>query len=862
MRKIFRLALLVCAAFFCAPEGAMAIPSRPGKFLWKKADGSKIWLRLRGDEFEHYYETEDGQKLVEGENGELVPMTNGPKRAPLKRVTIDGMITNYPTIGSPNALVLLLEYEDVKFTTANANYEFNRLVNERGYDYNGATGSVSDYFRDNSRGLFTPNFVVCGPVTLPHTMAYYGAPTAMAHDSCPWEMVADGCVLLKEQHPELDFSQFDNDGDGVVDNVFVFYAGYGQNSGASVNTVWPHSANLSWYGLNVVIDGVKVDNYACSNEITGTELGDGARCGIGTFCHEFSHVLGLPDLYSTDYSSAFTPGAYELMDTGPYNNNGNTPPFMSAFDRMRLRWLNPRELTAPENITLRPMGVENADACIIKTISETEYFLLENRQQESWDKFIPGHGMLVWHIDWDDDVFSNNALNNNPSHQRVDIIEADGLRTAESRAGDPFPGRTGVTELTDYSSPSMATWTGTLVGKPLTAITEIDGIITFKVMGGGAGVPVVEAVAAEQVTPVSFRAVWKGNTSISEYEIDVCEGDEVVPYVTFKKTISSLADCYFDVVDLLPNHKYSYCVRAVDGEARSANSNVVAVNTLPPTFDMLTPVAMEAAEVTSGSFRAQWQPLEGADGYLLDVYTKEYVEPVYDVVDFTGGLSELPEGWQTSSSATSGAVGTFGEARPSLIFKTDKDFIVSRTYDVDLNSLSFWYKGNSGAEGTLCVELFIDGKWEQLDEVAVSATAKTWREDLPMGVSRVRLIVSLSAGSVYVDDIRVAYNGAAQFVYVDGYERRELAGGTLSHTVTGLRPLTNYFYTITGKQGSMISLVSKEVELRTLNADAVEGVKGGTAVSRTRVFIRGGQVVVETPAGENYDVTGRRLREK
>ena len=845
MRKIFLLAALLLGAL-CA----QAIPARPGRFLWTMADGSRVWLTLRGDEFDHYYMTDDGRRLVEGSDGNLVEQTAAATRrkAPLKRLTsIDGMITNYPTIGSPNALILLVEYEDTKFKTQNAQHEFDRLMNEPGYDYNGATGSAFDYFRDNSRSLFTPKFTVAGPVTLPHTMAYYGGPTAMAHDACPWEMVADGCRLLKEQHPEIDFSQFDNDGDGVVDNVFVFYAGFGQNAGASVNTVWPHAANLSWYGINVVLDGVKVDNYACTCELTGNETGPGDRCGIGTFCHEFSHVLGLPDIYSTDYSSAFTPGPYELMDTGPYNNNGNTPPFMSVYDRMILRWVNPREITAPENLSLRPMGSEYADAYIIKTITENEYFLLENRQQQSWDKFIPGHGMLVWHIDYDEEAWSKNAMNNNPSHQRIDIVEADGLRSDESRSGDPFPGRTGVTELTDYSTPAMSTWTGALVKKPLTDITEVDGIIAFKAMGGGEGVPTVRALEAEEVTPVSFRAVWEGNVSIATYAIDICYGDEVMPFLSLTKTIASLADCYIDFEGLTPGTRYSYCVRSVSGTAQSANSNVVAVTTLPPTFDMLAPVCLAPADITAEGFTARWEPLEGADTYLLDVYTKAYVEPVYDTVDFTGGIGAMPEAWETSSTSTSGVAGTFGAARPSLIFKNDLDFLVSPLYDFDLNTLSFWLKGNSLAYGSVDIQGWKGDRWVMVDNVEIAGEAQTWSGKLPAGIRAIRLIVNLVAGTLYIDDVVVGYNGAAQLNYVEGYEHLPLTATT--RTIGALAPATTYYYTVTARSGSLTSLVSNEIEVSTQKVDAVRTVTGSRPAAN-RLVMRNRRLFIVTTDGK------------
>jgi len=834
-------------------------------------DGSIIPVTLHGDEHFHYYRSADGYALRPDSEGWLCYLTdiNGQtklsnvrthpvgRRTPAENalisgtdhqsvdafldsehqrliksfyqkkisgtrsfgpetrtVQIDGLLTDYPTVGSPNALILLVEFKDRKFSTENAGSEFTRLMTEHGYSYNGATGSALDYFTDNSSGLFTPEFKVFGPITLPNNMSHYGAETANSHDAAPWEMVADGCSLLKEQNPDLDFSQFDNDGDGVIDNVFVFFAGYGQNSGADPSTIWPHAANITWYGINLVIDGVKVDNYACTNELQGNS--GNVRTGIGTFCHEFSHVLGLPDIYTTNYSNAFTPGAFELMDSGPYNNDGNTPPYMCAFDRMCLRWLNPRELTAPETVELP--DISQNQAFLINTAKDEEYYLFENRQQKGWDAYIPGHGMLAWHIDYNQSVWASNSVNNIPSHQYIDIVEADGELTEESRAGDPFPGRTGVTEFTDESSPAMSSWTGVRIGKPITDIKEQDGVISFKVMGGGTGIASVTALDASNVSPTSFRANWSGDVTIDTYEIDVCAGREVIPFVTLTKTTKGSADCYVDITGLEPSTDYHYVVRAIDGERKSADSNVIYVTTSAPTFDMLPTIALEASDISDNSFTASWLPVEGAEYYELSVYQKRYVTPVYDIIDFTGGISAMPDGWTTTATATSGVAGTFGTARPSLTLKTDYDRIASPSYDFDINELSFWYRGNSSIEGSLSVEIFAQGSWRELETIDVTGitagTTAAYSSDtqpsLPAGTRAIRLTFMRKAGNLYIDDISIAYNGAAEHIYADGFERANV-GNVTSKSVDGLSASGNYYYVVTARCGDLAALTSEEI---------------------------------------------------
>ena len=311
-------------------------------------------------------------------------------------------------------------------------------------------------------------------------MSYYGGNDAVYdEDEHPEEMAIEACQQLDAT---VDFSQYDRDGDGYIDNVFIFYAGRGEADGGGDNTVWPHAWNVtSATNTPYVFDGVRLDSYGCTNEWTRDNRPD----GVGTFIHEFSHVMGLPDLYSTDYSDAFTPGEWSALDYGPYNNDGCTPPLYGAFERYALGWMSPRVLDAATDVTLNPIG-EN-EACMIPTSDSNEFFLLENRQQTGWDTYIPGHGMLVWHVLYDSGVWNKNEVNNDENKQYVDIEEADGKQTESTRAGDAFPGTSGKTSFTDTTKPSMKTWKGKSLNMPLTEIAENDGVITFKVKGGTGG---------------------------------------------------------------------------------------------------------------------------------------------------------------------------------------------------------------------------------------------------------------------------------------------------------------------------------------------------------------------------------------
>ncbi len=483
-----------------------AVKAHPGIITVTQPDGTTLDVRLMGDEHFHYYLTTDGYPLVNDNDvyyyakatpeGKLLrsPMTatraalrSAEAKNFLKKVdaaaTVEAMPRRYglfpgasfPAKGEQKALVILVEYSDCEFFTPDAGEYFTSLLNTEGCDIDGATGSARDYFVQNSSGIFQPDFDVYGPVTLSRPMKYYGGNDMWGNDKAPHEMVIEACELLDDT---VDFSVYDRDGDGVIDNVFVFYAGRGEATSGGANTVWPHSSRITdWEpGKEHRFDGVLLDSYACTNEQVGNHT-----CGIGTFCHEFSHVLGLPDLYTTSYSSAFTPGSWSIMDSGSYNNDEKTPAGYSIFERYALGWIDPREINgSSREITLLPIA-EN-DGGIITTAKDTEFFLLENRQKEGWDNYIPGHGMLIWHIDYLERVWDNNTVNNSKSHQYVDLEEADDIQSEFTRAGDSFPGTNGKTEFTRDTSPALCPWTDEDLHLAITEITETaDGLIKFNV---------------------------------------------------------------------------------------------------------------------------------------------------------------------------------------------------------------------------------------------------------------------------------------------------------------------------------------------------------------------------------------------
>ncbi len=478
--------------------------------------------------------------------------------------------SSFPPYGEPKGLVILVEYQDVRFSGTKDKPEegeepvfdaydyFNRMLNEEGFsDYDG-TGSARDWFIFNSNGLFMPHFDVYGPVTLPNKMKYYGGNDPYRNDRYPERMAIHACEILDET---VDFSQYDTDGDGKIDNVFIFYAGLGEADGGGSDTVWPHSFDVSSATKKkYIFDGVQLDHYACSNEIDNQY---NRPDGIGTFVHEFSHVLGLPDLYSTIYNDAFTPGDWSPLDSGPYNNQGRTPPNYSTFERYALGWMEPTEIKGlysftqqedPENSDQRedPMQIptrsDNSsddseedpeepnvtvecytlpnlaeeNVAFISWASDSEYFLFENRQKTGNDAYIPGHGMLVWHIDYNEEIWYYNQVNNTPSHQYVDLVEADNSKSTKSRSGDSFPGTKNKTSYGEETRPAFKTWSKEYMGFNLENIAESeDGIISFDVVrkvenGGTNGVGT--SIASRDSWSVSGNVIsCSGPTAVYDF---------------------------------------------------------------------------------------------------------------------------------------------------------------------------------------------------------------------------------------------------------------------------------------------------------------------------------------------------------
>lgn len=424
-----------------------AIPAKPGQYrTLKLTNGQTITARLVGDEHGHFWLGSDGNAYQEDETG-LFQMidrkevmnaakerrqsanTDRAKRM-AKRQAQKG--TSNSIEGKKKGIIILVNFQDVKLEDANNKEYFERMANEEHFNDGNFVGSVHDYFYDQSRGKFDLEFDVVGPYTMPNNMSYYGKNLngKEGNDQHPASMVIEAC---KAANSEVNFADYDWDGDQEVDQVYVIYAGKGEADGGIANTIWPHEwtlASAQNYGDGsgpLTLDGVTINTYACGSELNGSE----EICGIGTMCHEFSHCLGFPDFYDTS-TTAYGVGMlwWDLMDSGSYNGDGYLPAGYSSYERWVAGWLNPIELTTTKDVNDMKCLQDGGDAYIIyNSGNRNEYFLLENRQPVKWDKELPGQGMLIVHVDYNESAWSGNSVNNDYSHQRMTWIPADDAYT-------------------------------------------------------------------------------------------------------------------------------------------------------------------------------------------------------------------------------------------------------------------------------------------------------------------------------------------------------------------------------------------------------------------------------------------------
>lgn len=519
MRNFFLIIMLWCACKM------LAIPANPTPVRIAQPDGSTVTIRLHGDEWLHFTTTTDGYTVVKNErgyyvyaqlqDGKLLPTNVIAHDADGRDVNETDYLSHVKKYLTPQmeestaetkkkvqamqrqtlqrrkaarydyskfcGLIILVEFNDRQFSRSDYKELMNDMVNKENYTgftdtdgkFQAYTGSVRDYFHDNSNGVFNPEFDIVGPVTVD-----YSQEDGRARSYSIFK------AAIEAADEDIDYAKYDGDGDGTMDLVYFIAAGTASSSDPDhPNHIWPHRSVIR----NLNRDGVWINDYACSTEFIYSEK-DNMLAGIGTFCHEFSHVLGLPDFYDTDGEGSggesHDPGYWSVMAGGSYLNNARTPCAYSLYERMAVGFTEPMVINTKGHYTLEQIGTSNTGYRIDSPV-EGEYFLLENRQKDyKWDEYLPGSGMLVFRVDESDmNPWNNNSVNNNPERMYYELLRAGGVEKAYTKPNyDPFPGKGEVTTLSNVTSPAhLRTHDGQDTPWAIHHIAEDNGEISFEV---------------------------------------------------------------------------------------------------------------------------------------------------------------------------------------------------------------------------------------------------------------------------------------------------------------------------------------------------------------------------------------------
>ena len=890
----------------CFVQATFAIPAYPKPLKVKQADGSWITIQMHGDEHGHYVLTSDGIPLVfnaRQENYEYADWKDGKvqasgikaveasertakvkafvesldksailesfKRARLQQLqqTLSSRrnaslkvgsnpqkekLNNFPTIGEVHSLVILVQFADTKFSTvgSDAHQFFNNMLNEPGFTYsNGANGSARDFYLNSSNGRFQPQFDVIGPVTLPEKYSYYGANQGSSVDNPASleQFVREACTLAD---PLVDFSQYDHNQDGYIDNIYFFYAGKGEADSGDGNAIWPHSAYYSDMakdaGLSetsLKLDGIEVGNYTCSNEINGTLITP-QPAGIGTFVHEFGHVLGLADHYDVNYGmTTFAPGSFDTMAQASYNNNGNTPAAFSAYERACLGWLDLTVLkNGVDSLNVLPDLNDSNKAYVVPVggTNDEEYFIMENRQKKGWDAFIPGHGMLLWHIDYDAKAWEKNELNITGTHQRVDIVEADNKLTDNTRAGDPFPGTSNVTQC------NLTSWAGGKV-MSLDDIEEKDGIINL--MLGGLNLKLnTPDVKVTEVQDSSIVVGWTDVPVAKRYVLNISSvvngKKESLPL--YNNKVYTAAQPSLHVEGLSPETTYEITLQATRGSYSSAVYTQQLTTAAIP-FSKYYVTDVKATAVGKTGFTASWEGMEAADDYVVTLHKLVYAtEATQKGYDFSDELEGMPSLWKTNGNLS---MNNYGEESPCLRLNKIDTYLKMASVGNRISSVKFFAKSSSSTKATLAVEAYQNGEWKQIATLqggADMASGDTYSYDLPELADSVRLnVIQRTSGAFYIDDVLLGCN-ALIHEPVAAYQKVSTNGKT-EFAFSGLETDATYALVVNASKKGELSYSSKELIVTPASSTGISSVTVTPSRNGQKRF---------------YDLNGRRVSAK
>ncbi len=506
---------------------ALAVPADPRPLTVTQPDGTQLTIQNHGDEYYNFLTTADGYTVIKNADGYytyaqltdghltatttvarneqqrsaadnallgtlgkgLVDKTSASSASKVRSARVSEMKKSPIDYNKFRGLIILVEFNDCSFKRSDVSTFFGNMVNKTGYTgytnedgstnaYGTFTGSVRDYFYDNSQGQFSPQFDIYGPVKVDYSV---NDPNQTKNA----QTIVRAAIQAAYTNYGIDFSKYDVNNDKVVDMFYMIFAGTGSNVGGGQH-IWPHASSIS-----TRLGGYTLSRYACSTELyyESPLIFD----GIGTICHEFSHVLGLPDLYDTDYEengSSHDPGVWDIMAGGSYLNYSRTPCGYSAYDRYAAGFMTPTVVTAGSQ-SLK--SIDNNVAYRLNTNGKKEFYLLENRQLKGWDAYLPGHGLIIARVDSTSSVYwLNNKVNAYTSRNCYELLRAGGS-TSGAVDSDPFPGTKGVTIVSNTTTPGLISpYLKNTAEYAINDITEENGVIKFNTINESDILSVVE----------------------------------------------------------------------------------------------------------------------------------------------------------------------------------------------------------------------------------------------------------------------------------------------------------------------------------------------------------------------------------
>ncbi len=523
-KKLFSLLMLLCYTVI-----AIAMPAKPGWHTMTQSDGTTLKVQAVGNAFNNAILTSDGLTVARGTDGDFyytssltgltamrahetnertatekafiaaqrtaLSMQVKPYKLPGQKGKLNAVGSNasadVPAQGERRIPIILVEFQDKKFKNTREAIIDAMLTGKE---------SVGQYFHDQSNGKYKPVFDVYGIYCLSQDREYYGGHSGTVKDKGIGWLVTEACQLAAEDG--VSFQPYDTNNDYYCDVVIIIFAGVGeaQSSMYHPETIWPCNWTLEaaqYYsrGGNGAFSPSSGDPYinhfAVFNELHGSNDNGKTIDGIGTFTHEFGHCLGLPDLYDTGNNDNYGMGNWDIMCLGCYCNDGYTPVGYSAYEKVFMGWVEYINPVPNTYYTLTPWNqmseFTDQAVCIKSDINRNEYFILENRQRQGWDRYLPGQGIMVTHITYSPSYWTNNKPNNDKI-QLVTLLPADNKLSKYSESGDLWP-QSNRYDLTDETTPAtvlnmdaMGNITGKAgyLGKPVTEmVANKNGSVSF-----------------------------------------------------------------------------------------------------------------------------------------------------------------------------------------------------------------------------------------------------------------------------------------------------------------------------------------------------------------------------------------------